>query len=95
MITIRQDRPEGADILFQVYLAAFGRLQEAALVDFLREKGGLLLSLVTSSEVSLVGGVAFSPLTLEADGQRSASGRACSGWSAAVPGAGGWTPSFW
>jgi putative acetyltransferase len=65
MITIRPERPEDVDTLFQVYMAAFGRLQEAALVDSLRENHGILLSLVAVSEGSVVGGVAFSPITLE------------------------------
>lgn len=51
--------------MFQVYLATFGRLLEAVLVDSLRENRGLLISLVASREGSLVGGEAFSPLTLE------------------------------
>jgi putative acetyltransferase len=65
MITIRTERPEDVDSLFQVYLAAFVRLQEAALVDTLRENNGLLLSLVAISDGNVVGGVAFSPVTLE------------------------------
>lgn len=65
MITIRTERPEDVDSLFQVYLAAFVRLQEAALVDTLRENNGLLLSLVAISDGKVVGGVAFSPVTLE------------------------------
>jgi predicted N-acetyltransferase YhbS len=43
MITIRQERPEDVESLFQVYLIAFGRLQEAALVDTLRGSRGLPL----------------------------------------------------
>jgi putative acetyltransferase len=66
MITIRPENPGDVDTLFQVYLLAFGRIQEAALVHSLRENQGLLLSLVAISEGSLVvGGVAFSPVTLE------------------------------
>jgi putative acetyltransferase len=65
MITIRQERPEDAETFFQVLMASFGRLQEAALVDSLRENHGVLLSLVAVSEDSLVGGVIFSPVILE------------------------------
>ena len=65
MITIRPERPEDAETFFQVLMASFGRLQEAALVDSLRENRGLLLSLVAISDDSLVGGVVFSPVTLE------------------------------
>ena len=65
MITIRPERPEDVENLFYVYMASFGRLQEAALVDSLRENQGLLLSLVAISDGTLVGGVAFSPVTLE------------------------------
>ncbi len=65
MIIIRPERPEDVPRLFQVYQEAFGQDQEAVLVNSLRENHGLLLSLVAISEASLVGGVAFSPLTLE------------------------------
>jgi putative acetyltransferase len=65
MITIRPERSEDIPRLFQVYQEAFGQDQEAVLVNSLRENYGLLLSLVTVSEGRLVGGVAFSPLTLD------------------------------
>ncbi len=65
MITIRPERPEDAETFFQVLMASFGRLQEAALVDSLRENRGMLFSLVAISEGNLVGGVVFSPVTLE------------------------------
>jgi putative acetyltransferase len=65
MITIRPERPGEVETLFKIYLAAFGRLQEPVLVSSLRENQGLLLSLVAISQGGLVGGVAFSLLTLE------------------------------
>jgi predicted N-acetyltransferase YhbS len=65
MITIRPERSEDMPSLFQVYQEAFGQDQEAVLVNSLRENHGLLLSLVAIIEDRLVGGVAFSPLTLE------------------------------
>jgi putative acetyltransferase len=65
MITIRPESPGDVESVFVVYLAAFGRLQEPVLVQSLRENQGLLLSLVAVSEGSLVGGVAFSAITLE------------------------------
>ena len=65
MIAIRLEDPGDVPKLFRVYLEAFGRFQEAVLVNSLRENHGLLLSLVAISAPTLVGGVAFSPITLE------------------------------
>lgn len=65
MITIRPERPEDEEALFQMYRRVFGRLQEARLVDSLRENQGLFLSLVALAAGTVVGGVAFSTATLE------------------------------
>jgi putative acetyltransferase len=65
MITIRPERSEDAETFFQILMASFGRLQEAALVDSLRENRGILLSLVAIGDDGLVGGVVFSPVILE------------------------------
>lgn len=65
MLVIRPERPEERDALFQMYTAAFGQDQEAVLVNDLRANDGLLLSLVALSDGFVVGGVAFSAITLE------------------------------
>ena len=54
-----------------VVAAAFGRSEEADLVDALREAGGLLLSLVAiTDDERVVGHIGFSPMTLETSGRR-------------------------
>jgi len=64
MIIIRPERPEDEEDLFQMYRRACGRLQEARLLDTLRENRRLFLSLAAWQENRLVGGVAFSPAAL-------------------------------
>jgi putative acetyltransferase len=65
MITIRSELPQDANEMFLIYVAAFGRFQEAALVDALRKNHAVLFSLVAVDNGGLVGGVVFSTITLE------------------------------
>ena len=65
MITIRSELPEDAKEMFLIYVAAFGRFQEAALVASLRQNHGIQFSLVAADNGGLVGGVVFSAISLE------------------------------
>jgi putative acetyltransferase len=65
MITIRPERPEDVEPLYQVYGEAFGQDQEALLMRALWANGGLLLSLVACCTGIVLGGVAFSSLDLK------------------------------
>lgn len=64
-ITIRSERPEDKDAVYAVNRAAFGREDEARLVDTMRQAGDLSLSLVALVAGRIVGHVAFSPVTIE------------------------------
>ncbi len=64
MIVIRPERPEDEEGLFRMYCQACGGLRKARRVDSLGENQGLLLSLVAASEGVVVGGAAFSLVSL-------------------------------
>jgi putative acetyltransferase len=49
----------------ELLLRAFGGEVEAVLVDRLRASGGLVLSLVAETQASVVGHLAFSPVSIE------------------------------
>ncbi len=71
MPEIRPERPADRAAIHRVHSAAFGRPDEADLVDNLRANGKLTLSLVAVSEGEVLGHIAFSPVTI-VDGERSA-----------------------
>ena len=61
---IRTELPEDATAIHKLNAAAFGRGDEAALVDALRAVKALTLSLVAIEEGRIVGHIAFSPVTI-------------------------------
>jgi putative acetyltransferase len=67
---IRPERPADEARIEAVVTAAFGRPDEARLVEALRAAGALRLSLVAAYDDDIVGHVAFSPVTVSgnADG---------------------------
>lgn len=65
MITVRQEKPDDGAAIRHVNEEAFGRPEEANLVDALRESGALTVSLVAVSDGVVVGHIAFSPVSLE------------------------------
>lgn len=69
MIQIRSERPEDVETIHALTLAAFKDMAyssqtEAKIVDSLRAAGALTLSLVAIQNQTLVGHVAFSPVTI-------------------------------
>lgn len=68
-LEVRQERAEDAADIHALNAAAFPTTAEARLVDALRASGGLTLSLVAVLDGTLVGHIAFSPVTVEADGR--------------------------
>lgn len=67
-------RPEiAADVaqIYEVNRLAFGREDEARLVDALRERGVVICSLVADLDGLIVGHVLFSPATLDDDGRHT------------------------
>jgi putative acetyltransferase len=69
MITIRPERPDDLPTIRQVNNLAFGRSEEAQLVDRLRENCRDLISLVALAEDHLVGHILFTPVNLNGTGR--------------------------
>lgn len=64
MIRVKPERPEHIDGIRLVNEAAFGRVDEADLVDRLRADGHAILSFVALSDERVIGHILFSPVTL-------------------------------
>jgi putative acetyltransferase len=67
MVIVRAETPEDIVAVRQVNEAAFGRVEEAALVDALRAAACPHISLVAESGGQVVGHIFFSPVTLETE----------------------------
>lgn len=67
MVRIRNEKPGDAKAVRLVLEQAFGQRDEADLVDALRKRDGVILSLVAILENQLVGHILFSPVTIEAE----------------------------
>jgi len=61
---IRHETPEDVAAVRRVEEVAFGRIDEAVLVDALRARGQVALSLVAEEDACVVGHVLFSPVTI-------------------------------
>ena len=70
MVTILHERPGDAHAIRLVLEEAFGQSIEADLVDALRRRGALTLSMVALREDEVVGHILFSPVTIESAGSR-------------------------
>ena len=71
MTVVRTERPGDIDAIRRLVTACFPTPSEAALVDLLRARGHLAVSVVADEDGAIVGHVAFSPVTLT-DGRRGA-----------------------
>ena len=67
MLTIRPETPEDNDSIRYVNEQAFGQKEEAELIEKLRNRGALTLSLVAVQNNRVVGHILFSPVTVESD----------------------------
>jgi putative acetyltransferase len=65
MITIRREGPEDAAGIRRVNEEAFGRQEEADLVDALRRRGACRVSLVALDDEQIIGHILFTPVTVE------------------------------
>jgi putative acetyltransferase len=65
MPLVRRERPEDIAAIRQVNEQAFGRPDEADLVDVLRARGKAVLSLVAAEGDRIVGHILFSPVTID------------------------------
>jgi putative acetyltransferase len=66
MTVVREERPEDIAAIHHVNEQAFGRPDEADLVDKLRERGKATLSLVAEEDDRILGHILFSPVTIDA-----------------------------
>jgi putative acetyltransferase len=64
MFVVRPERPEDRAAVWQVNALAFGRPNEAALVDALRQRTRPYLSLVAVEDGHIVGHIFFSPVII-------------------------------
>jgi len=62
---IREDQPGDGDQIRKVNEAAFGRADEADLIDGLRHERAVLLSLVVELEGKIIGHILFSRMSVE------------------------------
>ena len=67
MLTIRAEIPEDIPAIHHINPAAFGRSDEANLVDALRQHNALTISLVAVKDGRLVGHIALSPVTITSE----------------------------
>jgi putative acetyltransferase len=65
MLYIRDEEPEDITAIHQVHELAFGRSDEADLVDTLRASGKSTLSLVAVEDSRIVGHIFFSPVMID------------------------------
>jgi putative acetyltransferase len=71
-IVVRRERPEDAAAVRRVNQEAFGRPAEAELVDLVRSRRKVALSLVAARGAEVVGHILFTPVTIESDGEARA-----------------------
>jgi putative acetyltransferase len=67
---IRPERAADADAVRAVTMAAFGRPDEARIVDRLREHARVYIGLVATDGAAVVGHILFTSVTLRCDGTR-------------------------
>ncbi len=65
---IREETPADVPAVARVHALTFGRPDEGDRVDWLRERGLLLLSLVAEIDGEVVGAILFTPLTIDTPG---------------------------
>jgi putative acetyltransferase len=64
MLTIRQEKPEDIASIHHVNEEAFESSEEAAIVEKLRSRQGIALSLVAILDSEVIGHILFSPVTI-------------------------------
>ena len=67
MIVIRREKSEDIPVINNLNRQAFGQKSEAKIIDKLRSRGVLLISLVALQDSKVVGHIAFSPVTVESE----------------------------
>lgn len=69
-LVCRRELPDDLTAIHAVETAAFGQVNEARLVDDLRNAGALTFSAVAVLEERIVGHIAYSPVTIEGGRER-------------------------
>lgn len=64
VIEIRDEQPGDVDAIREVNRQAFDQEQEGRIVDALRQRGAVILSLVAVADAVIVGHIMFSPLAV-------------------------------
>jgi len=67
MMIIRPERPEDKVAIRNVNEEAFGQKEEAAIIEKLRSRGALTISLVAVQDNVIIGHIAFSPVSIESE----------------------------
>jgi len=67
IIVIREESSEDIPAIYRINQAAFGRPQEALLVDRLRKEKAIIHSLVAEEKGELIGHVLFSPIMVQSE----------------------------
>ena len=67
MLTIRPETPQDIDSIRCINEQAFGQKEEAELIDKLRNRGVVTLSLVAVQAGQIVGHIVFSPVSVESE----------------------------
>ena len=67
MLIVRPEAPEDATSIRYVNEQAFGQKEEAEIVEKLRNRAALIISLVAVLKNEVVGHIAFSPVTIESE----------------------------
>lgn len=67
MLVIRPEKPEDIESIRNINRQAFGQENESKLVDKLRDRGVLTISLVAVQDGEVVGHSAFSPVVVESE----------------------------
>ena len=70
MLTFRRETPKDIDSIRYVNEQAFEQKGEAELIDKLRNRNVVTLSLVAVQDEQIVGHILFSPVTVESEGSR-------------------------
>ena len=67
MLTIRPETTEDIEFIRYVNEQAFGQGSEAKIIEKLRNRGVLTISLVAVQDGEIVGHIAFSPVVIESE----------------------------
>ena len=67
MVIIRKETTTDIETIRHINEQAFGQKEEAAIIDALRSRGAVTLSLVAISAGHIIGHILFSPVTIETE----------------------------